>query len=122
MPRTLFGGRDHRHDADLQHAFAAAAWIGAALAAAATVAAAISLIGALLARPAGAQTPAASPPAAGISGRVTDASNGQPVEGATVAIVGTTRGAITNADDRYAVRGIGAGPATVRVVRIGYAE
>src|SRR4029079_8390418 len=55
-----------------------------------------------------------------ISGRVTEEGNNQPVSSATVTLVGTTLGAITDADGRFSFNAP-AGPSTVRVRRIGYA-
>ena len=57
-----------------------------------------------------------------IIGRVTDDKSGRPVEQAQVNVVGTTIGALTNADGRYALRGMRAGAYQVRVLRVGYAE
>ncbi|MBC7673827.1 MAG: carboxypeptidase-like regulatory domain-containing protein, partial [Polaromonas sp.] len=57
-----------------------------------------------------------------IVGRVTEDKTGRPVEQAQVNVVGTTIGALTNADGRYALRGVRAGAYQVRVLRVGYAE
>jgi len=55
-----------------------------------------------------------------LSGRVTDASTGEPLIGVNILIVGTTRGAITDLSGRYAIIGIPAGTYTVRASLIGY--
>jgi TonB-linked SusC/RagA family outer membrane protein len=57
-----------------------------------------------------------------ITGRITDAANGQPVASAQVGVVGTSAGALTNQDGIYTVRGVSPGNVTVRVLRLGYAE
>lgn len=49
-----------------------------------------------------------------ITGRVVDALNRQPVAGAVITVEGTGRGAVTDAQGRYAVRDVGSG--TYRVV------
>jgi TonB-linked SusC/RagA family outer membrane protein len=57
-----------------------------------------------------------------ITGRVTDATTGQPVAAAQVRIVGSSLGAQTNTDGVYTLRGVTPGAATVRVLTVGYAE
>jgi TonB-linked SusC/RagA family outer membrane protein len=57
-----------------------------------------------------------------ISGRVTDASNGQPIPRAQVNVVGTNITVQTNADGLYTLRGVKSGPAELRVLRVGYGE
>jgi len=57
-----------------------------------------------------------------ITGRVTDRASNRPVEQVQVAIVGTTLGALTNADGAYTIRGVPAGNASVRALRVGYGE
>ncbi len=57
-----------------------------------------------------------------LTGKITDAANGQPVGNVQVSIVGTTLGALSNQDGVYVVRGIPAGAANVRAIRIGYSE
>ncbi|MDQ6769583.1 MAG: carboxypeptidase-like regulatory domain-containing protein, partial [Gemmatimonadota bacterium] len=57
-----------------------------------------------------------------ITGRVTESGSGQPVADANVVIVGTTRGARTDAEGRYRISDVPAGPAQVRALRIGYAS
>jgi TonB-linked SusC/RagA family outer membrane protein len=54
-----------------------------------------------------------------ITGRVTAEGSNEPVVGATISVVGTTLGAITDADGRFTVAAP-AGPATIRVRRIAY--
>lgn len=46
----------------------------------------------------------------------------RPISGATILIVGTNRGALTNADGEYAIVNVPTGPQTVRVQMIGYAR
>lgn len=57
-----------------------------------------------------------------VSGRVTDASTGQPVGAAQIQVVGTTLGAQTNQDGIYSIRAVPAGPVRLRVLRLGYSE
>ena len=54
-----------------------------------------------------------------ITGRVTVEGSNEPVPSATVTVIGTTLGGITDADGRFTVPAP-AGPATLRVRRIGY--
>jgi hypothetical protein len=56
-----------------------------------------------------------------ITGKVTAEGN-QPVADARVFLVGTTSGATTNQDGVYTLRGVPAGVAEVRVLRVGYRE
>ena len=56
-----------------------------------------------------------------VTGSVVDSATRRPVEGAQVLIVGSTRGSMTNDAGRYSIRGVQAGRATLRVLRIGYA-
>lgn len=56
-----------------------------------------------------------------VTGRVTDRDTRAPVANATVAIVGTTQNARTNAEGQYRIGGVSAGPRTVRLTRLGYA-
>ena len=51
---------------------------------------------------------------------VTDASTGDPVPGANVLVMGTTYGAATDIDGRYAIADVPAGPQTLRVTFVGY--
>ncbi len=69
----------------------------------------------------------ASPPARAqqlgtLAVTVTDAANQRPVEAARVFLVGTTFAGQTGPDGKLSLRGIGAGPYTVRVLRVGYTE
>src|SRR5262245_10557171 len=57
-----------------------------------------------------------------LSGRVTDAANGQPIAAAQVVLAGTNIGTQTNAEGYYTMRGVTPGTATVRALRIGYGE
>lgn len=64
---------------------------------------------------------AAAQQSAAIRGTVTDSATGDPVAGAQVTVVGTTRGAITNDQGVFFVTQVPAGAATVRAQRIGFA-
>lgn len=55
-----------------------------------------------------------------ISGLVTDAATGQPIEGVQVGVLGTGFGAITPANGRYFIVGVPPGTYTVSARRIGY--
>ena len=55
-----------------------------------------------------------------ITGVVTDAGSGQPIEGAQVVIQGTGRGAVTGANGRYFILSVPPGTYTVSARRIGY--
>jgi hypothetical protein len=57
-----------------------------------------------------------------VTGRVTDAVSGAPVEAAQIRVLGTTLGAVADADGRYTIRGVPAGTIEVRALRVGYAE
>jgi len=57
-----------------------------------------------------------------VTGRVTDADNGQPIVAAQVTIAGTTIGRATGDDGRYSLTGLKVGVVTVTVRRIGYAQ
>jgi len=63
---------------------------------------------------------AASPTAAIVRGVVSDSANHQPVVGAQVIAMGTTRGTITDTAGAYTLR-VPPGVITIRVQRIGYA-
>src|ERR1051325_5308161 len=55
-----------------------------------------------------------------VRGSVIDSATGQPVQSVSVVVVGTRLGALTTGDGSYIIRGVPAGPQTVRVARIGY--
>jgi TonB-linked SusC/RagA family outer membrane protein len=57
-----------------------------------------------------------------ITGRVSDAANGQPIAAAQVNVVGTSLGASTNDQGQYTLRGVSPGRVDVRVLRVGFAE
>jgi TonB-linked SusC/RagA family outer membrane protein len=57
---------------------------------------------------------------ASISGTVTDSASGRPIPSVQIVIVGSTRGAISDEQGRFAVHGISAGTWSVRAQRIGY--
>src|SRR3954469_12090958 len=57
-----------------------------------------------------------------VSGRVTDAANGQPIPAAQVSVVGTNIGTQTNSDGQYTIRGLPAGAVELRVLRVGFRE
>lgn len=57
-----------------------------------------------------------------VTGRVSDAASSQPVAGVQVTLVGTNRGAVTNGEGTYTLRGVAPGSYTLRALRIGYAE
>ena len=57
-----------------------------------------------------------------LTGRVTDAATGRPLEGAQVRVVGTSAGARSAADGSYTVTGVAAGARRVEASRIGYAS
>jgi TonB-linked SusC/RagA family outer membrane protein len=53
---------------------------------------------------------------------VTEQGSARPVEAAQVAVVGTNVGGLTNSEGRVLVRNVPSGTASVRVLRVGYAE
>ena len=55
-----------------------------------------------------------------IKGTVTDKETRQPVVGASVLIVGTTRGAMTNADGKFVISQLEPGIYTLRITRVHY--
>ena len=63
----------------------------------------------------------AQTPTGAIEGTVTDATSGQPLNDASVTLVGTNFSTLTNAAGHYSVANIPAGEHTVKVVIIGYA-
>jgi TonB-linked SusC/RagA family outer membrane protein len=56
-----------------------------------------------------------------IRGRVTDASSGDPLVTAQISVVGTSFGALTDANGAYTISGVPAGLYTIQVTRIGHA-
>jgi TonB-linked SusC/RagA family outer membrane protein len=57
-----------------------------------------------------------------ITGRVTAATGGEPLGDSRVFLVGTALNTSTSADGRYTLRGVPAGAAEVRVIRVGFQE
>jgi TonB-linked SusC/RagA family outer membrane protein len=57
-----------------------------------------------------------------ITGRVTDAANGQVVPSAQVIVVGSTIATQTNNDGQYTLRSVPVGSVELRVLRVGYVE
>jgi TonB-linked SusC/RagA family outer membrane protein len=57
-----------------------------------------------------------------VSVRVLETGTGRPIDQAQVAVAGTLIGGLTNAEGRVVIRGAPAGPQTIRVLRVGYAE
>ena len=55
-----------------------------------------------------------------ITGRVTDHSDGAPLEAARVVLTGATRIETTNRDGQYTIRGVAPGSYQLRVLRVGY--
>lgn len=55
-----------------------------------------------------------------VTGRVTDATTGQPLDAAGVSLEGTAASGLTDADGRYRLGGVAAGAHTLRVVIPGY--
>ncbi|MDE2827229.1 MAG: TonB-dependent receptor [Bacteroidota bacterium] len=55
-----------------------------------------------------------------ISGIVTDAESGLPLPGATVILVGTTTGAVTDGDGNYSINNLPLGTYTIQVSFVGY--
>src|SRR5690349_23048076 len=64
----------------------------------------------------------AQQPTGTITGRVVDRGTQQPIVGATVRVVGTTRGAQTGDQGTFRITGVPAGAVTVQALRIGYAS
>ena len=73
---------------------------------------ALAALTALAARPVEAQ--------GSISGTVVDPATDFPIIGATVLVIGTTRGAATDVDGRYTIDGLSSGEYTVRLSYVGY--
>lgn len=57
-----------------------------------------------------------------ITGRVTDAASGSPVDQVHLNVIGTRFGAVSNAEGRYIIRNVPHGAVAVRALRVGYAE
>ena len=57
-----------------------------------------------------------------VSGRVAAEGTSEPLPEARVFLVGTTLNVATGPDGRYTIRGVPAGTAEVRVIRVGYQE
>jgi len=57
-----------------------------------------------------------------VSGTVNDAQSGQPLYGATVQQIGTSRGALTNRNGAYTIRCVAADTIKLRVSFVGYAQ
>jgi Ca-activated chloride channel family protein len=55
-----------------------------------------------------------------ITGVITDASNNQPLVGVSVAVKGTSWGAVTNPDGRYTILNVPVGTYTLRITAVGY--
>ena len=68
-----------------------------------------------------AQQPASSGDPGRITGAVTSAESGEPIQGATITVLGTRLGAITNPQGHYTVS-IAPGVYKVRVNMIGYGQ
>ncbi|MHB1225329.1 MAG: TonB-dependent receptor [Gemmatimonadaceae bacterium] len=89
--------------------------------------AALLLVGIAAASPLAAQIPAPSTDThvdartGELSGRVRSASNGAPLGDVMLRVAGTTRGAITDADGRFRIGAVAAGPRLLIAQRMGYA-
>ncbi|MEK9503000.1 TonB-dependent receptor domain-containing protein [Gaopeijia maritima] len=57
-----------------------------------------------------------------LTGRVIDASTRAPVVGAQVSVVGSSRGALADAEGRFVLAGVPAGAREVRIAHIGYGQ
>ncbi len=68
----------------------------------------------------GAQQPARRDTTGVIAGRVLDAERAEPRAGAAVSIVGTTHGALADADGRFVISAVAAGERTIRARLLGY--
>ena len=79
----------------------------------------VAACAALAASAADAKTPAQQ---GSITGRVTDAASGQPIEAAQIQMLGTNIGTQTNGAGQFTLRGVRPGPAELRVLRVGFAE
>lgn len=57
-----------------------------------------------------------------VRGTVTDSVNGRPIDGAQIQIVGSTRGAMTDASGQYTIAGVSPGTMNVRAQRLGFSS
>jgi hypothetical protein len=64
---------------------------------------------------------AQQPPAASVTGRITEAIAGTPIAGAVVSVEGTTLTTVADDSGRYRLTVVPPGPQVIRVIRIGYA-
>src|SRR6188474_1531875 len=55
-----------------------------------------------------------------ISGKVTDADNGEPLIGATVVVVNSSQGSVTDLDGKYAISNLPAGTYSLKTSYVGY--
>lgn len=55
-----------------------------------------------------------------VSGKITDVSTAEPLIGATVAILNTTNGTITDFDGKYLISGLSAGNYSIKITYVGY--
>ncbi len=55
-----------------------------------------------------------------ITGQVIDATTLEPLQGATIRVVNTTRGAIADRDGRFTIRGLATGSCELRITYVGY--
>ncbi|HET9985898.1 MAG TPA: TonB-dependent receptor [Longimicrobiales bacterium] len=76
----------------------------------------------LIAAMALALTAAWRPPTGTIAGTVRSAETGEPLSNVSVVVVGTGRGALTDAEGRFEIRGVPTGARTVEASRIGYGD
>ena len=67
------------------------------------------------------QQPPARTQGGSITGTVTHSVTNEPLEGVTVKVVGTSLGAVTNAQGRYTISGVSPGIYAVETLRIGFA-
>jgi len=73
----------------------------------------------LLSVPTNAQTP---PPSGHVMGQVLDRDSGEPLPGAQVQIVGTSRGVMAGVAGRFQMQGVDTGEITLRITMLGYAS
>ncbi len=57
-----------------------------------------------------------------ITGRITDAGNGEPLIGANVIIKGTSMGAASDIDGHYTILNVPVGPVTIKATYIGFED